>query len=155
MLHLHMLLSPTPRLPILYRPQTNVSLILRHLPSSSPIMSVVPWKRLLGESSNDGQVCHTVFSFGYIFIETCIDPIEYAHDHADLGAALNGFSLNETGALSGAIEKTGQTVDATYISTTKLVRNLVFSSLNLISFFSFKISSKIGRNPFTSTRSLL
>lgn len=95
------------------------------------------------------------FSFGYIFIETCIDPIEYAHDHADLGAALNGFSLNETGALSGAIEKTGQTVDATYISTTKLVRSLVFSSLNLISFFSFKISSKIGRSPFTSTRSLL
>ena len=61
-------------------------------------------------------------------IETFIDPIEYAHDHADLGAALNGFSLNETGALSGATEKTGQTVDATYMSTTKLVRNLVSSS---------------------------
>lgn len=155
MLHLHILLSPTPRLPILYKPQTNVSLILRRLPSNSLIMSVVPWKKLHGESSNDGQVCHIVLSFGYIFSETCIAPIDYAHDHADLGAALNGFSLNESGALSGAIEKTGQTVDATYISTTKLVRNLVFSSLNLISFFSFKISSKIGRNPFTSTRSLL
>ena len=101
------------------------------------------------------------FIFFYIFIEIFIDPIEYAHDHADLGAALNGFSLNETGALSGAIEKTGQTVDATYMSTTKLVRNFVFSSLaksdllNLISFFSFKISSKIGRSPFMSTRSLL
>ena len=67
-------------------------------------------------------------SFGYIVNETFIDPIEYAHDHADLGAALNGFSLNETGALSGAIEKTGQTVDATYISTTKLVRTLILSS---------------------------
>jgi len=49
---------------------------------------------------------------------------EYAHDHADLGAALNGFSLNESGALSGAIEKTGQAVDATYISTTKLLQDV-------------------------------
>ncbi|KAF8801307.1 hypothetical protein BYT27DRAFT_7226883 [Phlegmacium glaucopus] len=49
---------------------------------------------------------------------------EYAHDHADLGAALNGFSLNETGTLSGAIEKTGQAVDATYMSTTKLLQDL-------------------------------
>jgi hypothetical protein len=129
MLHLRMLHSPTPQLPILYKLQTSVSLILKHLPSSSPIMSVVPWKKLLGESLNDGQVCHTVYlsvisSMNHSFI----DPIEYAHDHADLGAALNGFSLNETGALSGAIEKTGQTVDATYISTTKLVRTLIFSS---------------------------
>lgn len=38
-----------------------------------------------------------------------------------MGAALNGFSLNETGALSAAIEKTGQAADATYMSTTKLV----------------------------------
>lgn len=90
-------------------------------------MSVVPWKKLLGVSLNDGQVCHTVISFGYIFSETFIDFIEYAHDHADLGAALNGFSLNETGALSGAIEKTGQTVDATYMSTTRLVRTLIYS----------------------------
>ena len=90
-------------------------------------MSVVPWKKLLGESLNDGQVCHTVLLFGHIFNEIFIDPIEYSHDHADLGAALNGFSLNETGSLSGAIEKTGQTVDATYISTTKLVRTLIYS----------------------------
>ncbi|THH26426.1 hypothetical protein EUX98_g7761 [Antrodiella citrinella] len=45
---------------------------------------------------------------------------DYAHDHAELGAALNGFSLNETGPLSSAIEKTGQAVDATYMSTTTL-----------------------------------
>jgi hypothetical protein len=128
MLHLHMLLSPTLQQPILCKLQTNVSLILKHLLSSSPIMSVVLWKKLLGESLNDGQVCHTVLSFGYIFSESFIGPIEYAHDHADLGAALNGFSLNESGALSGAIEKTGQTVDATYMSTTKLVRNVVLSS---------------------------
>jgi hypothetical protein len=69
-----------------------------------------------------------LFYLGHMFIETFIDPIEYSHDHSDLGAALNGFSLNETGPLSGAIEKTGQTVDATYISTTKLVRTLIFSS---------------------------
>jgi sorting nexin-4 len=49
---------------------------------------------------------------------------DYAQDHADLGAALNGFSLNESEGLSGAIEKTGQAVDATYMSTTKLVRTI-------------------------------
>ncbi|KAJ7493459.1 hypothetical protein B0H11DRAFT_2006518 [Mycena galericulata] len=45
---------------------------------------------------------------------------DQAQDHADLGAALNGFSLHESGELSGAIEKTGQAIDATYVSTTKL-----------------------------------
>lgn len=44
-----------------------------------------------------------------------------AHDHSELGAALNGFSLNESGELSASIEKTGQAVDATYISTARLV----------------------------------
>jgi hypothetical protein len=48
--------------------------------------------------------------------------VDYAQDHAELGAALNGFSLNENGQLSTAIEKTGQAVDATYMSTTWLVR---------------------------------
>ncbi|KAJ3745478.1 hypothetical protein DFH05DRAFT_1396229 [Lentinula detonsa] len=47
---------------------------------------------------------------------------EFAQDHAELGAALNGSSLNEAGPLSSAIEKTGQAVDATYMSTTKLVQ---------------------------------
>ena len=72
-----------------------------------------------------------------LHLQLNIHPIEYSHDHADLGAALNGFSLNETGTLSGAIEKTGQTVDATYMSTTKLVRALVFiftANVNLILF---------------------
>ncbi|KAJ7257926.1 hypothetical protein B0H12DRAFT_1110653 [Mycena haematopus] len=49
---------------------------------------------------------------------------DQAQDHADLGAALNGFSLHESGDLSGAIEKTGQAVDATYVSTTKLLQEL-------------------------------
>ncbi|KAJ7173790.1 hypothetical protein C8R46DRAFT_1083989 [Mycena filopes] len=49
---------------------------------------------------------------------------DHAQDHADLGAALNGFSLHESGDLSGAIEKTGQAVDATYVSTTKLLQEL-------------------------------
>ena len=44
-----------------------------------------------------------------------------AQDHSELGAALNGFSLNESGELSASIERTGQAVDATYISTAKLV----------------------------------
>ncbi|KAF9462950.1 hypothetical protein BDZ94DRAFT_660364 [Collybia nuda] len=49
---------------------------------------------------------------------------DHAQDHADLGAALNGFSLNESSDLSGAIEKTGQAADATYMSTTKLLQEL-------------------------------
>ncbi|KAJ7623458.1 hypothetical protein FB45DRAFT_925738 [Roridomyces roridus] len=49
---------------------------------------------------------------------------DQAQDHADLGAALNGFSLHENGELSGAIEKTGQAIDATYVSTTKLLQEL-------------------------------
>ncbi|KAG5647889.1 hypothetical protein DXG03_007813 [Asterophora parasitica] len=49
---------------------------------------------------------------------------DHAQDHADLGAALNGFSLNENGALSGAIEKTGQAADATYMSTSRLLQEL-------------------------------
>lgn len=44
-----------------------------------------------------------------------------AQDHSELGAALNGFSLNEEGALAAAVEKTGQAVDATYLSTARLV----------------------------------
>ncbi|EGN92207.1 hypothetical protein SERLA73DRAFT_191464 [Serpula lacrymans var. lacrymans S7.3] len=47
-----------------------------------------------------------------------------AQDHSELGAALNGFSLNESGALAAAIEKTGQAVDTTYVSTTRLVQEL-------------------------------
>ncbi|KAF9524537.1 hypothetical protein CPB83DRAFT_861086 [Crepidotus variabilis] len=49
---------------------------------------------------------------------------DYAGDHAELGAALNGFGLTESGELSGAIEKTGQAMDITYMSTTKLVQDL-------------------------------
>ncbi|EIN06112.1 hypothetical protein PUNSTDRAFT_54425 [Punctularia strigosozonata HHB-11173 SS5] len=49
---------------------------------------------------------------------------EYSQDHAELGAALNGFSLNETGELAAAIEKTGQAVDTTYLSTTRLLQDL-------------------------------
>jgi len=47
---------------------------------------------------------------------------DYAQDHSDLGATLNGFSLNESGQLSTAVEKTGQAIDATYMSTTKLLQ---------------------------------
>ena len=51
--------------------------------------------------------------------------LELAQDHQDLGAALNGYSLNEQqGHLSAALEKTGQANDATFVSTTKLVQDL-------------------------------
>ncbi|KAH7927855.1 hypothetical protein BV22DRAFT_1117956 [Leucogyrophana mollusca] len=49
---------------------------------------------------------------------------ENAQDYSELGAALNGFSLNENGALASAMEKTGQAVDATYMSTTRLLQEL-------------------------------
>jgi hypothetical protein len=47
---------------------------------------------------------------------------EQSNDYAELGAVLNGFSLTEKGDLAVAIERTGQAVDATYLSTTHLVR---------------------------------
>ncbi|VDB88578.1 unnamed protein product [Peniophora sp. CBMAI 1063] len=49
---------------------------------------------------------------------------EFAQDHMDLGAAWNGFSLNETGQLATAIEKSGQAIDATYMSTARLMQDL-------------------------------
>ena len=60
-------------------------------------------------------------------VELAQTSTEHAQDHGDLGATLNGFSLHESGALSGAIEKAGQAVDVTYMSTTKLVRKLHIS----------------------------
>ena len=39
----------------------------------------------------------------------------------ELGAIWNGFSLNESGELAEAIEKTGQAIDTTYMSTVRLV----------------------------------
>jgi sorting nexin-41/42 len=47
---------------------------------------------------------------------------DYAQDHMELGAIWNGFSLNESGELAASIEKTGQAIDTTYVSTTRLVR---------------------------------
>ncbi|KAH7881801.1 hypothetical protein F5I97DRAFT_1818311 [Phlebopus sp. FC_14] len=49
---------------------------------------------------------------------------ENAQDYSELGAALNGFSLNESGALAAAMEKTGQAVDTAYMSTTRLLQEL-------------------------------
>jgi hypothetical protein len=37
---------------------------------------------------------------------------------------LNAFSLSETGSLQSALERTGQAVDATYMSTTKLLQEM-------------------------------
>jgi len=49
---------------------------------------------------------------------------DYSQDHMELGAIWNGFSLNESGELAAAIEKTGQAIDATYMSTTRLLQDL-------------------------------
>jgi len=56
--------------------------------------------------------------------------LDLAQDHQELGAALNGFSLNERGSgeqqghLSAALEKAGQANDTTSTSTTKLIQDL-------------------------------
>lgn len=80
---------------------------------------------------------------------------EYAQDQSDLGAALNGFSLNENGELSGAIEKTGQAVDVSYISTTKLVCIMLYylgSCCKTCDFpSSSRNSNRTGLNPSTNT----
>ncbi|KAN0088577.1 hypothetical protein V8E55_005634 [Tylopilus felleus] len=49
---------------------------------------------------------------------------ETAQDYSELGAALNGSSLNESGTLASAMEKTGQAVDTSYMSTTRLLQEL-------------------------------
>ncbi|KAI0060944.1 hypothetical protein BV25DRAFT_1806376 [Artomyces pyxidatus] len=49
---------------------------------------------------------------------------EYAQDHMELGATWNGFSLTETDELAASIERTGQAIDSTYISTTRLIQDL-------------------------------
>ncbi|KAH9993693.1 hypothetical protein BJV74DRAFT_832657 [Russula compacta] len=49
---------------------------------------------------------------------------DYSHDHMELGAVWNGFSLNESGELAAAIEKTGQAIDSTYMATTRLLQDL-------------------------------
>jgi hypothetical protein len=56
---------------------------------------------------------------------------DITQDYSELGAVLNGFSLNETGELASAIEKTGQAVDATYMSTAKLVGYFILSIFSL------------------------
>jgi hypothetical protein len=50
-----------------------------------------------------------------------VSVIDYSQDHMELGAIWNGFSLNESGELAEAIEKTGQAIDTTYMSTVRLV----------------------------------
>ena len=47
--------------------------------------------------------------------------VDYSQDHMELGAIWNGFSLNESGELAAAVEKTGQAIDTTYMTTTRLV----------------------------------
>ncbi|KAJ4334467.1 Sorting nexin, cytoplasm-to-vacuole targeting pathway/endosomal sorting [Ascochyta clinopodiicola] len=49
----------------------------------------------------------------------------WGDDMADLGARFNAFSLSESSqSLAAAIEKTGQAVDSTYVSTTELSSSL-------------------------------
>ncbi|KAI8340261.1 hypothetical protein BC941DRAFT_511626 [Chlamydoabsidia padenii] len=49
---------------------------------------------------------------------------ELANDYAELGAAYNGFSLNETEHVARAIERMGQTVDDAYTDTGQMAHVL-------------------------------
>lgn len=49
---------------------------------------------------------------------------DMASEYSDLGARLNAFSLEEDGSLANSIEKVGQSIDNTYISTEALVSAL-------------------------------
>jgi hypothetical protein len=44
---------------------------------------------------------------------------------SELGALLNGFSLETKGSLQGAVEKFGQAVDAEQLTTALLVRRAI------------------------------
>ncbi|TIB69187.1 hypothetical protein E3P77_00697 [Wallemia ichthyophaga] len=45
-----------------------------------------------------------------------------ANDYAELGAVFNGFGLTESDTLAAALEKIGQAVDSTYISTNAMLQ---------------------------------
>ncbi|RIA94861.1 hypothetical protein C1645_758948 [Glomus cerebriforme] len=49
---------------------------------------------------------------------------DLSNDYAELGAIYNGFSLNEHGELANAIEKVGQAVDSSYMTTGSLTSSL-------------------------------
>ncbi|KAJ1974224.1 Sorting nexin, cytoplasm-to-vacuole targeting pathway/endosomal sorting [Dimargaris xerosporica] len=49
---------------------------------------------------------------------------DIASDYAELGAVYNGFSLTETDSLAAALEKVGQAVDTTFITTKRMVNQL-------------------------------
>lgn len=86
-------------------------------------------------------------------LRTLISSIELSADHADLGGILNGFSLSESGALAASVEKTGQAIDTTYMSTTRLVCRLWPSDVRALTInvaHRLKTLSKHGRSLSTS-----
>jgi hypothetical protein len=62
-----------------------------------------------------------LFLLRYSPLNALLSAIDYSQDHMELGAIWNGFSLNETGELAAAIEKTGQAIDSTCMTTVRLV----------------------------------
>jgi hypothetical protein len=63
----------------------------------------------------------SLFLLRYTPLNAPLSAIDYSQDHMELGAIWNGFSLNETGELAAAVEKTGQAIDATCMTTVRLV----------------------------------
>ncbi|KIY70778.1 hypothetical protein CYLTODRAFT_391518 [Cylindrobasidium torrendii FP15055 ss-10] len=104
--------------------------------NASPAYNALPNPSAAHPLRNPDQRFHDSEVFTNKFAQHVAGPMEKvtrrtikrwsdnAQDYAELGAALNGFSLNETGELATAIEKTGQAIDATYLSTNKLAQDL-------------------------------
>ncbi|KAG8925260.1 Sorting nexin, cytoplasm-to-vacuole targeting pathway/endosomal sorting [Tulasnella sp. 419] len=91
-------------------------------PASQPLRN--PDQRFLdSEAFTNKFATHLGGSMEKVTRRTMKRWAEYSHDHSELGAILNGFSLSEQDvALQSAIEKTGQAVDATYMSTARLLQ---------------------------------
>jgi hypothetical protein len=89
-------------------------------------------KRWAGQFQSLVRVCIRIPCFNSTFLPCFwsdivthlalfLSIIDYSQDHMELGAVWNGFSLNESGELAAAIEKTGRAIDTTYMNTARLV----------------------------------
>ncbi|KAG8834168.1 Sorting nexin, cytoplasm-to-vacuole targeting pathway/endosomal sorting [Serendipita sp. 400] len=104
--------NPHPGYAALPSPSTSVS--LRH-----------PDQRFMdSEAFTDKFASHLSGTMEKVTRRTMKRWSDYSQDNAELGAILNGFSLSETGQLAVAVERTGQAVDTTYVSTTQLLQDL-------------------------------
>ncbi|KAH9975882.1 hypothetical protein BGW80DRAFT_1295077 [Lactifluus volemus] len=105
---------------------SNASLAYEALPNPSPAHPLRrPDQRFLdSEVFTNKFASHLSGPMERVTRRTMKRWTDYAQDHMELGAIWNGFSLNESGELAASIEKTGQAIDTTYMSTTRLLQDL-------------------------------